>query len=237
MSALAALYPSATASAAAPVAPPAPDLVAAIAPTPAASPAADATESAAAQPDDDAAAADDLLDDQVAAEDGADDPDAAPAELEQTVETPPEDLRVDERKDFFADVRPTEPGAASPTDFASFVRSPSDKAMDMSVVGDGLRAAVKMGLGHTAMQAIWSAAVDASRTPITTSPAAAHAALTTELGDKAETTIAAARAWFDQAEKSWPGARIWLQTSRLGNDPRFIKQIAAFAQRSGIKGE
>ena len=153
---------------------------------------------------------------------------------EPELEVAPVDLVVDERANHFADVRAAEPAASSIADFASFVRSPRDHEMDMSVVQDGLRAAVKMGLGHTAMQAVWAAAVDASRNPIKTTPEAAEAALAAKWGDSTPAKLDAARAWIDKAETAWPDIRIWLRTSGSGNNPGFVEFIASQAARLGL---
>ena len=233
MSALSALYPSATGGSGvvlSPLSVPAPEAeplqaaeptADAVAPTEARSPAGDPPAQPEGQP---------ALDDAALVEHG----DKPAGGDENEADAPPVDMTLDERPNFFKDARLEEIPAHTTTDFNAVVRSPADTEMDMTIVGDGLRAAVKMGLGITTMQCIWKAAVDASRSPIRTSPEAGLAALTAEFGDATVAKLASANAWISQAEQTWPEIRLWLRASGLGSDPGFIKFVVRAAERRGL---
>ena len=138
--------------------------------------------------------------------------------------------QVDERRNFFADVRAFEPAASSPRDYASMRRAPDDV-----YVGEGLPlaldAAAKSGIGMTAMSGFWNAFIDAERSPIQTTSDAARAALTQTYGTKVDAKLATAAQFIDDVAARWPGLKPMLNRNGLGNDPAFIRQVIACAEQ------
>ncbi len=137
---------------------------------------------------------------------------------------------VDERRNFFSDVRALEPPPTSALDYAAMRRVPDDVT-----VGDGLpralEAAAKSGIGMTAMSGFWNAYLDAERSPIQTTSDAARAALSQTYGAKVDAKLATAAQFIDDVAARWPGVKAMLIRTGLGNDPAFIRQIVACAEQ------
>lgn len=153
----------------------------------------------------------------------------ADAQPQKTAEPAPAvNLAIDERADFWKDARSSEPAPSSATDYAPFTRLPPGvpRTADVDVALD---AAAKAGIGATAMQSTWAAFIDAARSPIRTTPEAAQAALADAWGTQADAKLAAAQNFINDMATRWPSVRDMLRQTGLGNDPAFIKQVAAWA--------
>lgn len=155
---------------------------------------------------------------------------AAAAEADAPTPAPVAPGAVDERRNFFADVRAIEPAPSSPLDYAAMRRAPDDV-----YIGDGLPraldAAAKSGIGMTAMSGFWNAYLDAERSPIQTTSDAARAALSQTYGAKVDAKLATAADFINDVAARWPGLKPMLNRTGLGNDPAFIRQVVACAEQ------
>ena len=80
-------------------------------------------------------------------------------------------------------------------------------------------------------RAVFAAATEAIRNPITTNSAGALEALQATYGDKTTENLALAKAQISTIAKTWPGVYSFLDRTGLGNSPEFIRQIINRAKR------
>lgn len=87
----------------------------------------------------------------------------------------------------------------------------------------------QVGVGQTVAREIFSDIATFNERPFTGTSEQAAAALDRIWGDAASEHLAAAKGVIVEVEKAYPGVKDFLNSSGLGNNPAFIRKIAAFA--------
>lgn len=134
------------------------------------------------------------------------------------------------------DVRWDEPAPTTVTDYSTAMHLPSD--MELRDPGEFSRAQGAMlseGVGITQANAAFKMAMEAVRSPYAGSNDEAMAQLQAEWGGQTESRMAQARALTERINARWPGFKSFLNETRLGSNPNFIKLMAGKAARRGIK--
>ncbi len=131
-----------------------------------------------------------------------------------------------------AAVRWNEPPAASLTDYASVMTLPADHdAAGAIEFEQAKRAMLALGMGVTQAAAAWSMSLKAARGGhYRGTDEQASVELFELWGDQAPAKVELARALYQRAAKSWPGLKDWLEASRLGSDPQFIRFLVQLAE-------
>jgi hypothetical protein len=101
---------------------------------------------------------------------------------------------------------------------------------DRRAVADAMAAA---GAGQWVARELWGDYARAVAHPITTSEADAMAELRRTWGRQTDAKIALARGAIAEMQARYPGTVEALNRTGLGNDPAFIRKIAARASRRG----
>jgi hypothetical protein len=150
-------------------------------------------------------------------------------------EKPPEKLPATA---LFEDIPPElvgiqwgEPVPSSTVDLNSVTDLPKDLTADEADVQAAKEAMVAAGAGVTQAAALWSMANENARAPCQLSDDETVAQLREWWGDKTDEKIAAARAEVAKATERWPGLPAYLEKTRLGNSPKFIRALAEKAAR------
>lgn len=87
------------------------------------------------------------------------------------------------------------------------------------------------GAGRTMAREVWADIAQAAARPVTVTQEAAMADLRKAWGPAADAKLAAARGLVAKVADRYPGAIEFLERTGLGNDPAFIRKLAARAAR------
>ncbi len=136
-------------------------------------------------------------------------------------ETPPE------LRDVIWDETP----ANAPVDIAASTSIPADLVANESDVQAAREALVAAGAGATQARTLFEMAADNARNPTQLSDAEVVEQLRQEWGDQTDAKIAAARQLVEEATKRWPNLPAYLDQTRLGSNPKFIRALAEKAAR------
>lgn len=135
------------------------------------------------------------------------------------------------------DVRFDEVPATRTTDLANVMPLPSghDPA-GMPEFEQAKAAMVAVGVGITQAAAAYAMALRAARLgPYKITNEEAVAELRRVYGDQADAKVRLAQGLFAEMVKTWPGMRAWLEETRLGSWPPFIRLCIERAERRAAK--
>ena len=139
---------------------------------------------------------------------------------------------VDSSPRLPADVRKVEPPPSGTSDYNAVMPLPKGAtAQNSPEVELAKKAMHSVGIGVTMAAAAYSMALHAHRHgPYKITDDEAMAQLRDFYGDEADEKIALARGLYADMAKTWPGMQAWLEQTRLGSWPPFIRLMIERAE-------